>query len=86
MEPGVHAGVSETLDTEHRLLSRAEHREGLIVKLTLNKYMILGHLASSMWQNCSIADFCSNNEYIFLYKRLDFLLFYEAPWSFSTYE
>ena len=37
MEPGVHAGVAETLDAQHRLLGGAEHREGLIVKLTLNK-------------------------------------------------
>ena len=37
VEPGVHAGVAETLDAQHRLLGGAEHREGLIVKLTLNK-------------------------------------------------
>ena len=37
MEPGVHAGVPETLDTQHGLLSGAEHRERLIVKLTLHR-------------------------------------------------
>lgn len=40
VEPGVHAGVSETLDTQHRLLGGAEHCEGLVVKLTLNKFIL----------------------------------------------
>ena len=35
VEPGVHAGVAETLDTQHRLLGGAEHRERLVVKLAL---------------------------------------------------
>ena len=37
MKPGVHAGVSETFDAQHRLLGGAEHRVGLVVELTLNK-------------------------------------------------
>ena len=37
VEPGVHAGVAETLDAQHRLLGGAEHREGLIVELALNR-------------------------------------------------
>ena len=38
VQSGVHARVSEALDTQHGLLGRTEHREGFIVKLTLGKY------------------------------------------------
>ena len=46
MKPGVHAGVSETFDAQHRLLGGAEHRVGLVVELTLNKVDIITHSIS----------------------------------------
>ena len=46
MKPGVHAGVSETFDAQHRLLGGAEHRVGLVVELTLNKVDINTHSIS----------------------------------------